>query len=189
VKRLETTSRNLARSPRLSPSGKESLSAEFPDLREVHPELWVARSWQRRVAKMQVICAWCRDEGKRGYLGEREPFDNPAPTHGVCLRHREQFLESLPSTSFPDVEMLIVVRSNDTALYEYLLRRFAGVRGVKVILERRQADQGRAKRPVADERRHQERRIRQGKTFALGYTVIRFKRHPPPGRGTDRVEL
>src|SRR2546422_1020840 len=64
----------------------------------------------RDVAKIQVICAWCRHEGKPGYLGEREPFDNPAPTHGVCLRHREQFLESLPSTSFPDAELLIVVR-------------------------------------------------------------------------------
>jgi len=163
------------RSPRLSPSGKASLSAEFPDLREVHPELWVARSWQRRVAKVKVICAWCRDEGKPGYLGEREPFDNPAPTHGVCLRHREQFLESLPSTSFPDVEMLIVVRSNDTALYEYLQRRLAGVQGVKVILERRQAD-----RPV-DERDRKERRIRQGTVSALGYTIVRFKRKPPAG--------
>jgi len=116
----------------------------------------------RDVAKMQVICAWCRHDGEPGYLGEREPFDNPAATHGVCLRHREQFLESLPSTSFPDAELLIVVRPNDTALYAYLQRRLAGVQGVKVILERRQADRRRAKRPVGDERQHQERRIRQG---------------------------
>ena len=143
----------------------------------------------RDVAKMQAICAWCRHEGQPGYLGEREPFDNPAPTHGVCLRHREQFLESLPSTSFPDAEMLIVVRPNDTALYAYLQRRLAGVRGVKVILERRQGDRRRAKRPVGDERRHQERRIRQGKIFALGYTLVRVKRNPPPGRGIDRVDL
>ena len=42
--------------------------------------------------------------------------------------------------------MLIVVRRTDTDLHEYLLQRFAGVRGVKVILERRRPD-----RPV-DER-------------------------------------
>jgi hypothetical protein len=33
--------------------------------------------------------------------------------------------------------MLIVVRANDTALYEYLQRSLAGVRGVKMIPERR----------------------------------------------------
>jgi len=137
---------------------------------------------------MQVICAWCRDEGKPSDLGEREPFDDPAPTHGVCSRHQEQFLESLPSTSFPDAEMLIVVRRNDTALYEYLQRRLAGVQGVKVIPERRQADRRREQSPVADERRRQERRIRQGNTLALGYTVVRFKRNPPQGRGIDRVD-
>ena len=132
---------------------------------------------------MKVVCAWCRAEGKPGYLGEREPFDNPAPTHGVCLRHREQFLESLPSTSFPDAEMLIVVGRNDTDLYEYLLQRFAGVAGVRVIRERRKPD-----RPV-DERDRKERRIRQGTVSALGYTVFRFKRKPPAGNKTDRVDL
>jgi hypothetical protein len=66
-----------------------------------------------------------------------KPLDDPAPIHGVCARHREQLLESLPSTSYPDAEMLIVVRANDTALYEYLQRSLAGVRGVKMIPERR----------------------------------------------------
>ncbi len=141
----------------------------------------MARSWQRRIAKMQVICAWCRDEGKPSDLGEREPFDDPAPTHGVCSRHQEQFLESLPSTSFPDAEMLIVVRRNDTDLYEYLLQRFAGVPGVRVIQERRQPD-----RPV-DERDRKERRIRQVMVSSLGYTVVRFKRKPPAGNKTDRI--
>jgi hypothetical protein len=123
---------------------------------------------------MKVVCAACEREGKPSYLGEREPYDNPAPTHGMCSRHQEQALEALPSRSFPDAEMLIVVRPNDTDLYEYLLRRFAGVRGVRVILERRQP-----KRP-ADEPQHKERRIRQGTVSALGYTVVRFKRKPPP---------
>jgi len=66
--------------------------------------------------------------------------------------------------------MLIVVRPSDTDLYHYLLQRFAGVRGVKVILEQR--------RGTEDVRN--ERRIRQGRVSALGFTVVRFKRKPPP---------
>jgi len=115
----------------------------------------------------------CEREGKPAYLGEREPYDNPATTHGICPRHKEQVLEALPSQSFPDVEMLIVVRPNDTDLYEYLLPRFAGVPGVRVILDRR------VDRPVND-RERDERRIRQGTVSALGYTVVRFKREPRP---------
>ncbi len=71
--------------------------------------------------------------------------------------------------------MLIIVRRTDTDLYEYLLRRFAGVPGMRVILERRQPD-----RPV-DERERKDRRIRQGTVSALGYTVVRFKRKSPAG--------
>jgi hypothetical protein len=123
---------------------------------------------------MKVVCAWCEREGKPAYLGECEPYDNPATTHGLCQRHKKQALEALPSQSFPDAEMLIVVRPNDTDLYEYLLRRFAGVPGVRIILERRQSD-----RPV-DEREHKDRRIRQGTVSSLGYTVVRFKRKLPP---------
>lgn len=85
--------------------------------------------------------------------------------------------------------MLIVVRRNDTTLYEYLQRRFAGVRGVTVIPERRRADRRQAQGLAVDERRQQERRVRQGTTFALGYTLIRFKPNRPFGRGMDRVEL
>jgi hypothetical protein len=133
----------------------------------------VARSWQRRLVRMKVVCAWCEREGKRAYLGECEPYDNPATTHGICPRHKEQSLEALPSQSFPDAEMLIVVRPNDTDLYEYLLQRFARVPGVRVILERRQPDR------AVDERECKERRIRQGTVSALGYIVVRFKRKPP----------
>jgi hypothetical protein len=136
----------------------------------------MAQSWQRWLISMKVICASCEREGKHSYLGEREPFDNPTTTHGICPRHKEQALEALPSQSFPDAEMLIVVRPNDTDLYEYLLRRFAGVPGVRVILERRRTK----------ERIRNERRIRQGKTSALGYTVLRFKRKP--GGQSERPE-
>jgi hypothetical protein len=124
--------------------------------------------------RMKVVCAACEREGKPSYLGEREPYDNSAVTHGMCSRHKEQALEALPSQSFPDAEMLIIVRPNDTDLYEYLLRRFVGVRGVRVILERRRADRR------VGERVPNERRIRQGTVSALGYTVVRFKRKQPP---------
>ncbi len=132
---------------------------------------------------MKVVCALCEREGKPAYLGECEPYDNPAPTHGICSRHQEQALEALPSNSFPDAEMLIIVRPNDTDLYEYLLRRLASVPGVRVIRERRQPD-----RPV-DERERNDRRIRQGTTSSLGYTVVRFKRKPPPVSGQESLHL
>ena len=127
------------------------------------------------IDSMKAICAWCESEGRRGDLGEREPFENPATTHCICPRHRERLLELLPSKSFPDAELLIVVRRNDTALYDYLQRAFADVRGVKVIMERRVGDRRGAQGPVADERRLvRTRRIRQGEVSTLGYTVVRF---------------
>ena len=149
----------------------------------MYPEKsWVARSWQPRLDQDEGRLRVGEREGKAAYLGEREPYDNPATTHGICSRHKEQALEALPSQSFPDAEMLIVVRPNDTDLYEYLLRRLAGVLGVRVILERRQPDRS------VDERERQERRIRKGTVSTLGYTVVRFKPKPPPGNETDRID-
>jgi hypothetical protein len=69
---------------------------------------------------MKVVCAWCVREGKPGDLGEREPLEDPGVTHSICAGHRDQLLEDLPSRSFPDVAVLIVVRPNDTALFEHL---------------------------------------------------------------------
>ena len=89
--------------------------------------------------------------------------------------HQKRLLELLPSKSFPDAEVLIVVRPNDTALHDHLQRAFAGKRAVKVIMERRVGDRRAAQAPVADERRHRRtRRIRQGDVSSLGYTVVRF---------------
>jgi len=96
---------------------------------------------------MRVICASCRVEGRSGDLGEKAPFDDPTETHGYCARHAAQLLASLPSLSFPDAEMLLVVRRPDPTLFEYLQRRLVGVRGVQVILERRQGDRRREARP------------------------------------------
>jgi hypothetical protein len=80
----------------------------------------VARRWQRCFVKMQVLCAWCHRDGKPAFLGEREPLENPGPTHGICTSHNEQVLESLPSRSFPDTGLLIVVGQNYIPLYESL---------------------------------------------------------------------
>ena len=124
---------------------------------------------------MRVICASCRVEGKSGDLGEKAPFDDPSETHGYCPRHAALLLAALPSLSFPDVELLIVVRRHDLALFDYLQHRLEGVRGVKVILERRLGDRRRAVRERAPDRRHLRRRLRLGQASSLGYTVVRFR--------------
>ena len=125
---------------------------------------------------MHVICAWCRREGRYGDLGEKEPPQDPSLTHGICARHEAQLLPALPSLSFPDAELLIVVDRHDHTLFEYLQQRFAGVRGVKVILERREGDRRREANAKADDRRRLQRRLRHGQVSSLGYTIVRFRR-------------
>jgi hypothetical protein len=124
---------------------------------------------------MRVICASCRVEGKSGDLGEKAPFDDPSETHGYCPRHAALLLAALPSLSFPDIELLLVVRRHDRTLFEYLQHRLDGVRGVKVILERRLGDRRRAVRERAPDRRRLRRRLRLGQASSLGYTVVRFR--------------
>jgi hypothetical protein len=124
---------------------------------------------------MKVICASCRVEGRPGDLGEKAPFDDPAETHGYCARHAALLLASLPSLSFPDVELLIVVRRHDVTLFEYLQRRLQGVSGVKVLLERRLRDRRHHLRQQAPDRRRLRRRVRLGQASSLGYTVVRFR--------------
>jgi hypothetical protein len=125
---------------------------------------------------MKVVCAWCLREGKLGDLGEREPLKNPGVTHSICASHTDQLLETLPSRSFPEAALLIVVRRNDTALYEHLEWSFTAVPGVKVIADRRTADRRSAQDPVRDDRRRvSTRRVRQGRISPVGgYTVVRF---------------
>jgi hypothetical protein len=48
---------------------------------------------------MRIFCAWCCRDGELGYMGESEPLDNPAPTHGICERHLAQVIESVDSTN------------------------------------------------------------------------------------------
>jgi hypothetical protein len=105
-----------------------------------------------------------------------EPLENSALTHGICADHMEQFLESIPSRSFPDAELLIVVHRNNITLYEHLQRWVAGAPAVKVLVDRRATDRRSATGPVADERRRAKtRRIRQGTISPdADYTVVRF---------------
>jgi hypothetical protein len=44
---------------------------------------------------MKQLCAWCEQEGKPGILGEKEPLDDPTPTHGVCDAHRRALLATV----------------------------------------------------------------------------------------------
>ena len=36
---------------------------------------------------MRLVCAWCADEGRPAFLSEKEPYDNPSETHGICPHH------------------------------------------------------------------------------------------------------
>jgi hypothetical protein len=122
------------RSPETAgPIARNITDAEFRVLsRNPDPVAWPSH---HGVIKMKILCAWCCREGQPGYLGEREPLENPQATHGICAHHKTQFLESLPSRSFSDAELLIVVRRNSPALYERLKQSFAAMPAVKVTLD------------------------------------------------------
>jgi hypothetical protein len=128
------------------------------------------------VRSMRIVCAWCYREGQPGYLGEREPLDNPEPTHGICDRHRAAVLESLPSQSFPDAELLIVVRRGNLALYEDIVRMLTGLARVAVIVDRRVADRRAAPAEGPRERRSlSTRRLREVAGPSSGdLTLVRF---------------
>lgn len=123
---------------------------------------------------MRIVCPWCRQEGRPALLGEREPLDDPTETHGICRRHQLELLARLPSHSFPDVQLLLVIARKDLKLFEYLERRLSDVSGVKVIIERRRGDRRQRRREVAEDRRRIDRRLRLGEPHAMGYTIVRF---------------
>jgi hypothetical protein len=127
---------------------------------------------------VKAYCAWCRQEGRRGDLGEREPYADTRETHGVCDRHQQDLLATLPSMSFPGIQVLLIVAIKEGALYEYLRARLISVRGVQVMVERRRGDRRRERADVPDDRRKRDRRVRRGQTSALGYTLVRFGRPP-----------
>jgi hypothetical protein len=92
----------------------------------------------------------------------------------ICRRHAEELSARLPAKSFPGVRRLLVVGATKPTLYDYLVRNFAGIPDVKVIMDRRQGER-RPERHAGGE----ERRLREGERSALGYTVVRFGAAPP----------
>lgn len=44
---------------------------------------------------MRVLCAWCQKEGKPALIGEKEPLEDPAESHGLCAEHRKQVEDEL----------------------------------------------------------------------------------------------
>ncbi len=130
---------------------------------------------------LRAFCAWCQREGGPAFLGEREPLDDESETHGVCRRHLQHILAALPSQSFPDITYLFVIKPAELGLYDHLERAFLGVRGVKVIMERRRGDRRETPRRAAHDRRRTERRQPRGTSHALGYTTVRFSRSSGTG--------
>jgi hypothetical protein len=147
----------------------------------------VAQHSHPDVIKMKVLCAWCCREGLPGYMGEHEPLDDPQPTHGICALHQAQILESQPSQSYPDAEMLIVVRQSNPALYERLRGSFAAMSGVEVIVDRRVSDRRASPSPESDKRRHvRTRRIREGAISPLDEVmVLRFTPKAAPAPASE----
>lgn len=125
---------------------------------------------------LRAVCAWCQREGGPAFLGEREPLDDESETHGVCRRHLQHILAALPSQSFPDITYLFVIRPGEMALYDHLERAFLGVRGVKIIVDRRRGDRRERHHRAPRERRQADRRQPRGTSHALGYTTVRFSR-------------
>jgi hypothetical protein len=44
---------------------------------------------------MTVVCAWCQHQGRTTVLREKEPFDWPVVSHGICEEHTAVFLGEL----------------------------------------------------------------------------------------------
>ena len=135
---------------------------------------------------LRAFCAWCQREGGPAFLGERPPLEDNSETHGVCRRHLQHILAALPSQSFPDVTYLFVIKAGERGLYEHLERSFLGVRGVKIIMERRRRERREVHRRAVEDRRRAERRQPRGVFHALGYTTVRFSQNPA-GRGESPI--
>ena len=39
---------------------------------------------------MKIVCSWCRKEGKKDLMGEKDPLKDERETHGICLVHRDE---------------------------------------------------------------------------------------------------
>jgi hypothetical protein len=118
----------------------------------------------------------CLREGKHDKLIDNESSSDLGRLRHICARHEAQLLAEVPSPSFPNIELLIVVHLGGEDLFEYLQQRLSGIRGVQVILERRTTDRRREARANEGERRSVSRRLRAGQVSPLGYTIVHFVR-------------
>ncbi|HXG05566.1 MAG TPA: hypothetical protein VNO23_19390 [Candidatus Binatia bacterium] len=127
---------------------------------------------------MKAFCAWCRRDGLVGFLGDREPLDDPGETHGICPRHHAELIAELHrDLSAPPAEparTLVVVHPRERSLYEYLRHRLAPVKDVEVIVDRRRGERRCARQAVANERRRHDRRQRRLDMSLLGYAIVRL---------------
>ena len=123
---------------------------------------------------MRGICSWCRAEGLPADLGERAPLDDPAETHGLCQRHLTEFLAAARARPFAGLRLLIVVKSGEQSLYDYLTRSMTEVEGVHVMVDRRLGERRGAARPVRGERRQGDRRESRAVVDSMGCTFVRF---------------
>ncbi len=125
---------------------------------------------------MRVVCAWCERDGAPAFMGERDPLEDPSVTHGICPRHLTLVLGTLPSGSFPGVDLLVIVRTSDRALFEHLIRSTTGVPDIRAIIERRRGERRRRIEASVSERRERERRLILGQVSAMGYTMVRLRK-------------
>ncbi len=127
---------------------------------------------------MKGWCAWCLKEGREGFLGEREPFEDPSPTHGICERHSRELLAQVGGSA-QILDTLLVVRPGDFALYELLALLVKELPYIGVIFDRRTGERRRTSRPLTLERRKSDRRERPAAPNALGYAIVKLRK--PPG--------
>ncbi len=43
---------------------------------------------------MKVVGVYCATEGKPTLIGEKEPFDDPRLTHGICAEHQRRLAKT-----------------------------------------------------------------------------------------------
>ena len=43
---------------------------------------------------MKIICAWCEQEGRPAFMGERAPLVDERATHGICRGHLLSYLSA-----------------------------------------------------------------------------------------------
>ena len=54
---------------------------------------------------MTVVCAWCQRQGRTTVLREKEPFDRPMVSHGICEEHARAFLAELREAAIPRISL------------------------------------------------------------------------------------